>query len=281
MTIQVEDPIDSGHKRLHELGYKRATSRKFSSTDFLEFSDYRFLLLPLMDWNLQGFVEDFEPSSADQMRMPPQNPSPMSDTSSILAVLKCLSSIIWLLDLHKFLSETFNHTTHLPLKAIRVIAGDSILEAFNNYMSFKVIEKYVELSKDRSIRESRKAINDDLNVADISKPLSPNRPPSLKPSKSTFYAPPSPLELPDEYEDFHRRILALPQLQSSAAMTSVAAIQHQIVGEQRDDTHSNVESDSGGARSVKANGRAGSGGENAGCGRKRPPAPPRTCPYHG
>nr|GMD70326.1 hypothetical protein Iba_chr12eCG5210 [Ipomoea batatas] len=27
-----------------------------------------------MDWNLQGFVEDFEPSSADQMRMPPQNP---------------------------------------------------------------------------------------------------------------------------------------------------------------------------------------------------------------
>nr|GMD65961.1 hypothetical protein Iba_chr12cCG10420 [Ipomoea batatas] len=237
MTIQVEDPIDSGHKRLHELGYKRATSRKFSSTDFLEFSDYRYLLLPLMDWNLQGFVEDFELSSADQMRMPPQNP--------------------------------------------RVIAGDSILEAFNNYMSFKVIEKYVELSKDRSIRESRKAINDDLNVADISKPLSPNRPPSLKPSKSTFYAPPSPLELPDEYEDFHRRILALPQLQSSAAMTSVAAIQHQIVGEQRDDTHSNVESDSGGARSVKANGRAGSGGENAGCGIKRPPAPPRTCPYHG
>nr|GMD83758.1 uncharacterized protein LOC109160869 [Ipomoea batatas] len=102
-----------------------------------------------------------------------------------------------------------------------------------------------------------------------------------KPSKSTFYAPPSPLELPDEYEDFHRRILALPQLQSSAAMTTVAAIQHQIVGEQRDDTHSNAESDSSGARSVKANGRAGSGGENAGCEGKRPLAPPRTCPYHG
>nr|GMC46436.1 hypothetical protein Iba_chr01aCG2160 [Ipomoea batatas] len=103
----------------------------------------------------------------------------------------------------------------------------------------------------------------------------------MKPSKSTFYAPLSPLELPDEYEDFHHRILALPQLQSSAAMTSVAAIHHQIVGKQRDDTHSNAESDSGGARSVKANGRAGSGDENAGCGGKRSPAPPRTCPYHG
>nr|GMD63255.1 hypothetical protein Iba_chr12bCG13080 [Ipomoea batatas] len=44
-----------------------------------------------MDWNLQGFVEDFEPSSADQMRMPPQNPSPMSDTSSILAVLHTMT----------------------------------------------------------------------------------------------------------------------------------------------------------------------------------------------
>nr|GMD52400.1 glutamic acid-rich protein-like [Ipomoea batatas] len=67
-----------------------------------------------------------------------------------------------MVDAEQSFIERMNTTKFLLWWNRGIVEGSNILGAFNNYMRFKVTTKYADLIKDKSIHESRRAINDIL-----------------------------------------------------------------------------------------------------------------------
>nr|GME02924.1 glutamic acid-rich protein-like [Ipomoea batatas] len=67
-----------------------------------------------------------------------------------------------MVDAEQSFIERMNTTKFLLWWNRGIVEGSNILGAFNNYMRFKVTTKYADLIKDKSIHESRQAINDIL-----------------------------------------------------------------------------------------------------------------------
>nr|GMD38357.1 Transcription factor like [Ipomoea batatas] len=67
-----------------------------------------------------------------------------------------------MVDAEQSFIERMNTTKFLLWWNRGMVEGSNILGAFNNYMRFKVTTKYADLIKDKSIHESRQAINDIL-----------------------------------------------------------------------------------------------------------------------
>nr|GLL39723.1 uncharacterized protein LOC109154904 [Ipomoea trifida] len=67
-----------------------------------------------------------------------------------------------MVDTEQSFIEGMNTTKFLFWWNRGIVEGSNILEAFNNYMSSKVTTKYADLIKDKSIHESRQAINNDI-----------------------------------------------------------------------------------------------------------------------